>query len=165
MLGFFLGLAGALIFVIGLFWTLSSDPELAYGRKTRAVVSIPIIAWGYTVFQSSTAGPGDAFLIVFNYVGSLMAIFIVWRNTFAHLGARLVKALTLGGDRACGSSRPDFRLARSYMDDDDFDNALKCVLEELDKDASNYDDTTSPLGNTSTFSVPSHAVTWVGCMT
>jgi hypothetical protein len=124
-----------LLIALGVFWALTRPLELHEHRRLRISASMVLV---FILALSLQAGLGihlffNVFLFVF--------LCFLWAPVLAfHLSNGLCQMLFSGGSQvASGGFRPDYREARSKIEDNQFDEAIKLTQAELEKDPSNYE--------------------------
>lgn len=127
--------AGGIIVGCGimLMFALSHPGELRRGRWLQMAVSLPVLlALGWTFDQAS---PG----LVIPMAACAIAFGLIWMKNITWFGGQVFLRLTHGSGKAGGGFVPDYRAARSSVDDGDYDQAIEFAKFELAKEPGNFE--------------------------
>lgn len=127
----FLAEAIFLGFGIVLMLALSHPAELRPGRWLRMACSLPVLLFIHWMF---TLG------ILILCIGGVVAFTLIWMNHFTWFGAQAVSRLLHGRpNQGGGGFVPDYRGARSRVEDGDYEQAIEYVKLELAKEPGNFE--------------------------
>jgi len=127
----FLAEAIFLGFGIVLMLALSQPAELRPGRWLRMACSLPVLLFIHWMF---TLG-----ILIF-CIGGVVAFTLIWMNHFTWFGAQVVSRLLHGRpNQGGGGFVPDYRGARSRVEDGDYELAIEHVKFELAKEPGNFE--------------------------
>lgn len=115
-------------------FALSHPVELRRGRWLKMAVSLPIlVAVGWCFDQGSAA-------LVQPMVGCVILFAVIWLKHFTWFAAEAVHRLLHGRpNQGGGGFVPDYRGARSRVEDGDYDQAIEYVQFELAKEPGNFE--------------------------
>ena len=128
--------AGTLVGCCGivLMLAVSHPAPLRKGRWWKMLVSLPVLgAMGWLFDQASPASvqPLVACVIVFA---------LIWLNNFTWFGAEAMHLVVYGRrNQGGGGFVPDYRGARSRVEDGDYEQAIEYVKFELAKEPGNFE--------------------------
>jgi hypothetical protein len=128
--------AGILVIAVGvvLMLGLSHPRELRPWRWLRIAVSIPVLAALGWFFDQATPG------LVIPMVACVIVFGLIWLKHFTWFGAALVHGLIHGPqNQGGGGFVPDYRGARSRVEDGDYELAIEHVKFELAKEPGNFE--------------------------
>ncbi|HIG27513.1 MAG TPA: hypothetical protein EYQ50_06825 [Verrucomicrobiales bacterium] len=130
---------------VGLFGTLlmlafSQPPELRRGRRTKIAMSLPFLVYSAHMIGIAIQDEIGAISTLFQYVSCCIILAGIWAPNIAWLVGQGAVEFLFAPNRDGGGIRPDFKLARSLIEDDRLDDALKALKWELKKDIYNYED-------------------------
>jgi len=126
---------GIVIISSWLFWKLTNHEELRPRRWIRIVPSLFIV---FCLCESLRQEINQ------DMIGSI-ALFVIlafiWAPTLSHIGSKsFVHFIFSDSDRSIlGGFVPDYHIARSFIEEEKWEDAMKAVEYELDKDSNNYE--------------------------
>jgi tetratricopeptide (TPR) repeat protein len=134
--------AGAIFVGCGilLMFALSHPAPLRKGRWLKMAVSLPVLlflGWllGFQPDNAATAIGNATF-----YVGGTVIFTLIWLNNFTWFSAEAVHRVVHGRpNQGGGGFVPDYRAARSRVEDGDYEQAIEYVQFELAKEAGNFE--------------------------
>lgn len=119
---------------------LSHPEELRKGRWLKMVVSLPLLIFLALMLAWKPGDQGAAFGNVVFYAGGVIVFAIVWMRNFTWFGAQAFHRLIHGNPgQGGGGFVPDYRGARSRVEDGDYDQAIEYVKFELAKEPGNFE--------------------------
>ncbi len=128
--------AGTLVGCCGivLMLAVSHPAPLREGRWWKMLVSLPVLgAMGWLFDQASPAS-------VQPLVACVIAFALIWLNNFAWFGAEAMHLVVYGRrNQGGGGFVPDYRGARSRVEDGDYELAIEHVKFELAKEPGNFE--------------------------
>lgn len=103
-------------------------------------VSMPGLLFLGWMLAWRPADQGDAFGNVVFYAGGVIVFGLIWMRNFTWFGAQTFHLLIHGGpNRGGGGFVPDYRGARSRVEEADYEMAIECVKFELAKEPGNFE--------------------------
>lgn len=127
-------------FGIVLMLALSHPEELRRGRWLKMALSMPVLlflAWLLTFKPTNDAA---AIGNVTFYAGGVVVFTLIWLSNFTWFGAQAFHRLTHGRPgQGGGGFVPDYRAARSRVEDGDYEQAIEYVKFELAKEPGNFE--------------------------
>ena len=127
-------------FGIVLMFALSHPEELRRGRWLKLAISLPVLlflGWmlGFQPTNELTAFGNATF-----YAGGTVLFALIWMKNFTWFGAQTLHRLIHGSSsQGGGGFVPDYRGARSRVEDGDYDRAIEYVKFELAKEPGNFE--------------------------
>jgi hypothetical protein len=123
------------IISLGIFWKLTNPLELRGQRWIKIIPSLLIV-----FFLGETLRQGIGFQMIGSIFMMVLLTFI-WAPTLSHYSSKgFIHFLFSDSDRSIlGGFVPDYHIARSFIQDEKWDEAMKAVENELDKDLNNYE--------------------------
>ena len=112
---------------------LSQPEELRPGRWVKMAISLPVLATLGWLFDQASPG------LVMPMSACVIAFGLIWMKNFTWLGAQVFHRLTFGSGKAGGGFVPDYRSARSCVEDGDYQQAIEHVKFELAKEPGNFE--------------------------
>lgn len=110
---------------------LSHPEELRRGRWVRMALSLPVLLLIQRMFALG--------LMIF-CIGGVVVFTLIWLNHFTWFGAQAFHRLIHGGPaKGGGSFVPDYRGARSRVEDGDYEQAIEYAQFELAKEPGNFE--------------------------
>lgn len=127
--------AGAIFVGCGivLMFALSHPGELRRGRWLKMAVSLPVLTALGWLFDQASAG------LMMPMAACVIAFGLIWMKNFTWFGGQAFLRLTLGSGKAGGGFVPDYRGARSRVEDGDYEQAIEYVKFELAKEPGNFE--------------------------
>lgn len=128
--------AGTLVGCCGivLMLAVSHPAPLRKGRWWKMLVSLPVLgAMGWLFDQASPAS-------VQPLVACVIAFALIWLNNFTWFGAEAMHLVVYGRrNQGGGGFVPDYRGARSRVEDGEYEQAIEYVKFELAKEPGNFE--------------------------
>ena len=134
--------AGAIFvgFGIVLMFALSHPEELRKGRWLKMVISMPVLIFLALMLGFQPTNEFGAFGNATLYVGGVVLFALIWMRNFTWFGAQAVHRLIHGSSsQGGGGFVPDYRGARSRVEDGDYELAIEYVKFELAKEPGNFE--------------------------
>lgn len=134
--------AGAIFvgFGIVLMFALSHPEELRRGRWLKMAISMPVLGFLALMLGFQATNEFGAFGNVTLYAGGVIVFGLIWMRNFTWVGAQTFHLLIHGGpNRGGGGFVPDYRGARSRVEEADYEMAIQCVKFELAKEPGNFE--------------------------
>ncbi len=134
--------AGAIFvgFGIVLMFAVSHPHELRKGRWVKMAISMPVLLFLGLMLDFQPDNRESAIGNVVFYAGGVIVFGLIWMRNFTWFGAQAFHRLIHGSPgQGGGGFVPDYRGARSRVEDGDYDQAIEYVKFELAKEPGNFE--------------------------
>lgn len=134
--------AGAIFVGCGilLMFALSHPAPLRKGRWLKMLISLPVLLFLGWLLGFQPTNPASAYANVTFYAGGTVVFTLIWLNNFTWFAAETVHRIVHGRpNQGGGGFVPDYRGARSRVEDGDYELAIEYVQFELAKEPGNFE--------------------------
>jgi tetratricopeptide (TPR) repeat protein len=128
--------AGTILGCVGilLMFAVSHPPPLRKGRWWKMLISLPVLGAARWLFDQASAASVQPLVVC------VITFALIWLNNFTWFGAEAVHLVVHGRrNQGGGGFVPDYRGARSRVEDGDYEEAIEYLKFELAKEPGNFE--------------------------
>ena len=132
-------MVGVGIFGFLLMLAFSHAQELRRGRWVKITISLPFLVASSYLVGVAVNDELEGMANLAQYMICWIILMGIWIPNIGWVIGQGAKEFLFASNRAGGGYRVDFRIARSLIDEDRLDDALKALKLDLEKDLYNYE--------------------------